>query len=139
MVCTRAYSRSISMVRKSHLRSEKRRFLMHYESSVASWRRFNSAKKITTCSTPYRKFYYLYALKNRNFRFLKETQKGSLTKSLLCQRRDLGRNVNIKLPTQWVTWAMNNFLASYRNAVNCTSYAVVASCATNTPPHYSIF
>ena len=86
-----------------------------------------------------KKKYYIYALKNRNFRFLKETQKGSLTKSLLCQRRDLGRNVNIKLPTQWVTWAMNNFLATYRNAVNCTSCAVVASCATNTPPHYSIF
>ena len=29
---------------------------------------------------------------------------------------------------------MNNFRATHCNAVNCTSHAVVASCATNTPP-----
>ena len=29
---------------------------------------------------------------------------------------------------------MNNFLATYRNAVNCTSCAVVCVSAINTPP-----
>lgn len=33
---------------------------------------------------------------------------------------------------------MNNFLATYFGNVNCTSDAVVASCATNTPPTYKL-
>ena len=31
---------------------------------------------------------------------------------------------------------MNDFLATYCNAVNCTNDAVVAKCLKNTPPPY---